>query len=169
MAFDLEAFIGANRDFARGYTFYLTISGNRWNVEDDKFLVKTTSLPAGTVGMMETDWQGNKYKLASTQEFENFEVMFNLDVNGADNIRNRFTYWQEQIHNTGSNAHGSPADYMADVFIEHLDHVTGQPITTYKLVGAWPITVSEIQLDYASKEVATFSVSFVYQRHVVNG
>jgi len=163
--FSLDKFIGANSDFARGYTFYVTINGNGFS-DTDKYLVKTSSLPAGTIEMIETNWQGNKYKLAGTQDYTDFTISFNVNT-GTGNIRNRFVKWQESIHDTSDNSHGSPVDYMSDITVEHLNHINGEVVTEYKLIKAWPTSVTELTLDYADKAVSTFDVTFTYQRHTV--
>ncbi len=160
--FDLNKFMADGRDFARGYTFYVTLPVGPFK-SDSVYLVKSSSLPVGTINPIETDWQGNKYKLAGTQEYTDFSVTFNVDV--EDNIRLTFVNWQKSIHNTENNIHGSPGEYMKDVIVEHISHVTGESIMTYTLVKAWPTSVGELALDYSSQDVATFDVTFAYQFH----
>ncbi len=162
--FSLDEFMGANADFARGYTFYVVINGMGFT-DKEKFLVKSSSLPVGTITPIETNWQGNIYKLGGTQEFTDFTVSFNVDLKG--DIRVKFSDWQESIHDAESNVHGDPSKYMVDITIYYLSHIDGSVITEYELIKAWPTNVGELALDYTSKEIATFDVTFAYQRHEV--
>ncbi len=165
MSFNLDAFMAGGRDFARGYTFYAKINNSIFD-ESDKFLVKTTSLPAGTVTPIETNWQGNKYKLGGVQEFTDLNITFNVDP--KDEIRHKFVLWQQDIHNPETNMHGDPSQvggYMSDIELTHVSHISGDTIMKYILHGAWPTSVAEMSLDYASQEVAQFDVTFAYQLH----
>jgi len=161
--FSLDEFMSANADFARGYTFYVDFGVNSYLDVNTRFLVKSSSLPVGTISPIETNWQGNIYKLGSTQEFTDFTVSFNADTEGL--LRTNFTSWQQDVHNPETNKHGNPNDYMIDMQVQHLSHITGDVMQEYKLVKAFPSSVGELALDYASKEIATFDVTFSYQRH----
>lgn len=168
--FSLQEFMSKNKDFARGYTFYVSIaspygvsSGQKSSEEDIKYLAKSTVLPTNTITVAETNWQGNAYKLGTTHEFAEWSVSFNVDI--KDNIRHTFASWSKGIHNPSTNEHGRPATYLFDLWVEHIDQYTGSPIMAYKLIGAWPSAVGELTLDYAAKDMATFDVTFTYQYH----
>ncbi len=172
MSFNLGQFISNNEDFARGYTFYVTFTdGNPGKIkQSDKYLVKSSTLPTGTITPVEASWQGNKYKLAGTQEFTDFTVSFNINPD-VDNIRTRFMTWQAAIHDVKTNKHGTAGitnGYMSDIEVRHMDHrEEDKALATYKLIGAWPSNVGEVQLTYDSTELATFDVSFTYQYHTI--
>ena len=159
--FDLNSFIGENSDFARGYTFYINVDG--FIGEYGKYLVKSSRLPVSTTPVAEVNWQGNKYKIGTTQEFQEFTVTYNVDPD--DLIRKDYVNWMTNIHNPLTNIHGDPERYMSDVYLEHLSHRSGSPIMVYKLVKAWPSSVGELSLDYGTKEIAYFDVTFNYQWH----
>lgn len=161
--FNLDGFIGANKDLARGYTFYINVQNYNVQGETQKYLVRSSSLPTSTVTPAETNWQGNVYKLGTTQEFADFTVTYSVDIN--DDIRKNYEDWLKNIHNPETNLHGPPAEYMADIQLEHVSHRDGSVIMTYNLVLAWPTVVGEMALDYSSKDLATFEVTFAYQYH----
>lgn len=161
--FDLNSFIGENRDFARGYTFYASIPA--MNQEFGKRLVKSTRLPASNTPVAEVNWQGNKYKIGTTQEFQEFTITYNVDPD--DRIRFLFTNWMQEVHNPENNLHGDPMSYMRDLRLEHLSHRDGTPIMVYTLIYAWPSSVGELSLDYGTKEIAYFDVTFNYQWHEI--
>ena len=163
--FNLDSFISENRDFARGYTFYVSIPAR--DGEFGKRLVKSSRLPTSTIPIAEVNWQGNKYKIGTTQEYAEFSITYNSDP--ADDLRRLYLQWMNDVHNVANNIHGDPSLYMQDITLEHLSHTTGAPIMVYTLVYAWPSSVGELALDYGSKEVATFDVTFNYQYHEVTG
>jgi len=161
--FNLSSFISDNRDFARGYTFYASVPTK--SAEFGKKLVKSTRLPTSTIPVAEVNWQGNKYKLGTTQEYAEFTITYNVDP--ETNIRRGYLNWMNDIHDSRDNVHGEPKEYMHTITLEHLSHRTGGPIMIYSLLYAWPSSVGELALDYGTKEVATFDVTFNYQWHEV--
>jgi len=164
--FNLDAFIGANADYARGYTFYINVTSEWVTNEQQRFLVKSSTLPASTIAPAEVNWQGNAYKIGTTQEFAEFTVTYSVDI--QDKIMLDYDKWVKYIHNPEDNKHGDPVRYMVDVELEHISHTTGDTLMTYKLIKAWPSNLGEMALDYASKETATFDVTFTYQYHIIS-
>jgi len=163
--FNLNGFMKTYGEYARAYLFKCSIHHlrNRYGVNDHEYLVKSTKLPEGTIDELKADWQGMEYKIGATSLFQDFNVMFNMDANGK--IRMAFLDWMNDIHDPSTNTHGNPRDYFSDITLNHLDgrHRT---ILTYTLIDAWPKMVSEVTLDYAAKEIATFDVTFAYQYHI---
>jgi len=160
VAFNLQGLWGQHRDFARAYLFDCKIEGFDGNKHDH--LVSSTRLPERSISQVTTDWQGNNYKLGGTSEYSDFTITFNVDKDAI--IRMDFMNWMDDVHNPEDNTHGSPPDYFKDITLKHLN---GQesPIITYKLIDAWPTQVGEVSLDYSTKDVAKFDVTFAYQYH----
>jgi len=163
--FNLENFIAnqQNHDFARGYVFYVTFQNPINTGQNGVYLVKSSSLPANQLGIAESNWQGNTYRIGTTNEYSDFTVEFNMDP--SDGIRKDFLEWNRQVHDIETNAHGIPSEYMKTIKLEHLSHYDGSVILTYELHMAYPSNVGEVTLDYSAKEIATFSVTFTYQWH----
>lgn len=168
MSFDLNAFMGQNHDFARGYTFYAWVTGGVGMTPDHQYLVKSSKLPATAIDAAELNWQGNKYKIGTTQTFTDFTISYVVDTEDA--LRKSYVEWMTQIHNPETNMHGfvggESGGYLGVVHLQHLSHVNASTIMEYELRGAWPTSVGELSLDYSSKEMATFDVTFAYQFHV---
>ncbi len=170
--FALQDFMSKGRDFSRGYLFYVSITpegGGPYGPEEIKYLVKSTNLPSSTITVAETNWQGNTYKLGTTQEFSDWTVSFLCDPN--DDIRKTFFNWSTKTHNVETNIHGAPGigtdGYLREIKVTHIHHnMDSVPIMGYKLIGAWPSVVGELSLDYSAKDMATFDVTFQYQYHV---
>lgn len=165
--FELSGLMSAYKDYARAYLFKCRI--NNFGDPDFEYLVKTTKLPESNISEIETDWQGNKYKIGGTAEVGDFTISFNMDPLG--DLRLAFVHWSEEIHNPKTNEHGIPGDvtiegYFRNIILEHLDGA-GNVILMYEMVGAWPKAIGDVALDYASKEVATFDVTFAYQYHLM--
>lgn len=163
--FNLSGFINHTHDFSRGYTFYLQFVNTTYLGETPTYLVKSSSLPAQTIETTEANWQGNVYKLGTTNSYTDFTVDFNVDI--KDDLRKSLYEWSRNIHDVISNHHGDPSIYMQNFTIEHIDHKTGTPIITYTMHQAFPTTVGEMSLDYSTKDIATFSVTFAYQWHTM--
>lgn len=170
--FNLQSYISTAKDFSRGYVFYASVSGGGFaSNNEDKYFVRSSSLPASAIEQATTNWQGNAYKLGTTNTYADFTITYNVDIN--DNLRERYEEWNRSIHDVQTNNHGMlnglNVGYLGEVFLEHLSHRDGSIIMTYKLVGAWPSSIGELALDYATKDVAQFTVTFTYQYHLVSG
>jgi len=168
--FNLNDFMAGYRDFARAYLFLVEIHNFNDKNNDHSFLVKTTRLPDFTINEIQSDIQGNIYKIASTKVIADWSVEFNMDDKNL--LRSKFIKWSQLITNpTSKKDHGSPVDvsnggYFRDITIKHLNG-QGNSTMEYKLLGAWPKTVGEVSLDYSNKAIATFEVTFSYQSYEV--
>jgi hypothetical protein len=59
--------------------------------------------------------------------------------------------------------------FMTDWTVSPLTR-EGSPIVSYKLVGCWPSTMTEVALDMgAQTEPSTFDVTIAYQYFEING
>lgn len=153
-----SAAIGAAASLAD--TAYLNKDQDKW-----PYLVKAASLPQSDIEEITTSWIGQQYKMASRRTTGDWTVTFVVDNDGK--ILKRFWDWQNIIHNPEANIYGKPVTYMADQEIHLLGFDTGATICVYKLYGAWPKSIGQVQLDYGTNEVAQFDVTFSYQYHVV--
>lgn len=171
--FNLQAFMSHYENYARSYLFYFNIISDGGSGIDKNvtYLVSSTELPAGNVDEGTVNWQGNIRKIATTTQFGDLSVTFNLDDKAATNARNQFLKWQQKIHDPATNKHGIPSNgqgYYGELNLQHLDG-QGNVMTEYKIFGAFPKSVGAVSLDYGSKNIATFQVSFTYQYHTVVG
>lgn len=167
--FNLDGFRNTYKDFLRAYTFLATIKSNNF-MDDDNFtyLVKSTKLPSTTLEEMEANWQGNKYKLATTPTYDDFSITFNIDPESA--VHEKISKWSNYINDPRTNMHGDPNttnSYFSEIKLKHLNP-QGEVKKTYTLVGAWPKVVGEVTLDYSTKEIASFDVTFSYQYHYID-
>ena len=177
MGFSIDHLIGAYKDFARGYLFYAQVDFPAvaqfagLGVTGHSYLVSSTQLPPQTIETTPVAWQGMEYKVPTTQTFDNHDITFKSDQ-GQD-LRRAFLNWMAGMHDPFTNTSvlttgGQNLAYMSLVKLTQLNG-NQQPIMTYNLINAFPVTVGEISLDYTSKEVSTFTVSFAYQYHTTDG
>jgi len=161
-----------NGNFARSYLFYVKFpnSGSVNLPENQKFLVRSTSLPESSIDPIEVPYQGMNFKIGSTHTFSEWECTFNADNGMA--LRQQFINWMKSVHNPQNNQHGTPNDYFGQVNIEMLDPFQnfggdGTAGANYMVIlyNAWPSNVGSLDLAYDNKEVAQFSVTFTYNWH----
>jgi len=161
MGFNLDSFKANFEGGAKQYLFYIKPSlPAGMTVEKATYLVMSSNLPGRTFEQSLAPWQGLDYKYAGKQTFADWDVTFRVDRK-AD-IRMAFEKWCDMIHNTETNIRALPSTYMRPQTAQLLDH-EGTPILTYTLIDAWPLTVAQIDLDYAGTDTAMFTVTFSYQ------
>ena len=150
-------------------------------VDEASFLCKTAQLPGSTVGQFEVPFRGRILKMPAERTFDNWTVTI---LNDTDfKIRNAFERWSSEMaghaFNTGLL---DPGSYQKDLIVEQLDRQQGGPgsapeegqvIKACNIVGAYPASISPIELSYdTTGEIETFDVEFAYQYWVdipVNG
>lgn len=132
--------------------------------EDFKYYVKASSLPESSLEETSTYFCGHQYKISSVRRTQDWTVSFYIN-NDASIVR-KFWDWHQIMHNPETGVYGSPIDYMSDQTIQ-LIGADGSNICTYKLYSAWPKTLGQIDLDYATNDFATMDVTFSYQYHTV--
>jgi hypothetical protein len=127
-----------------------------------EFLAKTASLPGRTVGNIEVNWQGMKYNIAGDPTFD--DITFTFINNYEWDIRGFFETWLEKIAEMGTNERSQPSAYKSDVVeMQQLGRTEGVTLATYKLVGAYPITVAPIDLSMENNDqVEEISVTMKY-------
>src|SRR6056300_415170 len=131
-------------------------------IEDLAFLCRATTIPAMVIGNVNVPFRGRQIKIAGDRTFEDWSVTVINDTNFK--LRNAFERWQNGINNmTDNEGLTNPVDYQVDAFVDHLDR-NGNTIKSYTLRGAFPVSISEILLDFDEKtEIETFTVEFAYQ------
>ena len=133
------------------------------------FLVTATSLPAMTLTPIIVPFRGRSIYLAGDREFgTEWTTTF---INDTDfMVRTAMERWSNGINDLVT-ARGvkSPADYEADLTVQHLDR-DDKLLKTYKFFHAWPTNVTEIALtSEAATAVETFDVTWRYQHFTTSG
>lgn len=161
--FRLDQFISNFKGGARQYLFYFRPSfPSIKSIPQSRsiYLVRSATLPEGTLENIEAGWQGWTYKAASRKTFADWTVSFNVDKD-ADILKS-YNRWHNYIRRTEDSVGTLPEEYMVDQVIQLLNH-EGNVIDEYSLKYAYPLTISPVQLDYLGNDVAQFDVTFQYQ------
>ena len=136
-------------------------------IEDLAFLCTATSIPAMNIGNVNVPFRGRQIKIAGDRTFDTWSITV---LNDTDfKLRNAFERWQNGINNmTDNEGLSNPVDYQVDAFIDQLDR-NGNTLKSYTLRGAYPVTLDDIALNYATNdEIESFGVTFQYQYFETN-
>ena len=163
---DLQAFKSALYDICRPNRFTVqwddpaTLDSN----QTDAFFLKACSIPGKTIGEIDLNWCGYKYKIAGDPTFGDVTMTFYNSINAAGDtpIRDYFEQWLNLITDDESNVRAVADKYKTTVIIEQLDG-NGNSVQTYKLWFAHPKDISEIALAMDTNDtVEEFNVIFSF-------
>lgn len=136
-------------------------------------MAKSASLPASVVESIDVGYFGRKIKLAGDRTFPNWLVTMYNDEDFR--IRNIMEDWHEIINSrqpnllsaaspaSGASAGATdPNNYKRDLMVVQYSKA-GVEKKIYTMVGAFPVSISPIQLDWdATNQVELFDVEFAY-------
>lgn len=128
-----------------------------------EFLVRASSIPGVSDGVVEVPFRGRTFKVPGDKEFEDWSVTVYNDNDFA--VHNDFIRWKNAISGfqTGEAASVSPADLFADIQVEQLNR-QNDVVKRFTLMDAWPNDVAAIDLSFdANPDIEEFEVTFSYQ------
>lgn len=142
---------------------------------DLRFLIKAASLPSSTISSIPVPFRGRILKLAGDRTFEPWTITVLNDSNFR--LRNGFEKWLNYMNRHDDNAGVvDPAKYQSEIIVHQLSRGTRgsdqlpatsddiQILKSYKLWGAFPTSVSAIDLSYDQADtIEEFTVTFEYQ------
>ena len=131
-------------------------------IEDLAFLCSAAAVPAMTLGNINVKFRGRDVKIAGDRTFDAWTITVINDTNYK--LRDAFERWQNGINNMSDNEGlTNPVDYQVDAFVDALDR-NGNTIKSYTLRGAYPTSVSTMELNYETVDaIQTFTVELQYQ------
>lgn len=129
-----------------------------------EFFCKATSIPEATLGMIEVPYLGRKVKVPGDRTFVDWTITIIQDE--SFQLRRYFEDWMNAISdpNEIDAALESIDDMKEDVLVQQLAQ-NGEVISEWNLIGAFPISVSAIELAFDSNDTPmefTVSMSFDY-------
>jgi hypothetical protein len=150
---------------ARANLFMVTMTFPAYaggNPELCSFLIKGASLPASTIANVDVGFRGRKLKVAGDRTFEPWTITVINDT--TMDIRNSFERWMDGMNSHVINVgYQNPLAYQSDLRIQQLDK-TASVTKTYDLRGAFPTSVSAIEMNYDTNDaVEEFTVELQYQ------
>ena len=132
------------------------------------FLVKSTTIPASTIGSYDVFYHGKAIKVAGDRTFDTWDTTI---INDEDfGIRNTLENWMASISNHSLNtrdklvfntSEGDSAKYKSTLKVIQFSKA-GEVLRTYVFKGAWPSALSTINLDWATQEIEEFTCTWVY-------
>ena len=132
------------------------------DVELTSFMCKGAQLPASVTNVNDVPFRGRQLKVAGDRTFEPWTVTIINDTDFA--VRDSMERWLNGINNHKANTGlTNPVDYQADLIVEQLDR-DGTEIKTYNFRGAFPVNISNIELNYETVDtIEEFTVEFQIQ------
>ena len=144
----------------------------------ESYLCKSAALPASTVGTVELPFRGRVLKVPGDRTFESWTATFYMD--DAFDLRGAYERWIDLTNRVDVNRSDAPlatgdGGTLQDINILQLDKFSDASnglatIREYKLVGAFPVSVSQISLAYDNNDsYEEFDVEFAYQFFTTGG
>ena len=134
----------------------------------ETYLCKSAALPASTVGTVELPFRGRVIKVPGDRTFESWTATFYMD--DAFQLRGAYEKWIELTNTVDANtASAGMGDVLEDIVVTQMDKFNGsatqfKDIRQYKLVKAFPVSVSQVSLAYDNNDsYEEFDVEFAYQ------
>ena len=139
------------------------------------FLVKSTTIPASTIGSYDIFYHGKAIKVAGDRTFDTWDTTI---INDEDfGIRNTLEKWMAAISDHKLNtrkketfadmSEGDQAKYKSTLKVQQFGKA-GQELRTYEFIGAWPSALSTINLDWSTQEIEEFTCTWMYDSWFVS-
>ena len=154
----IDTFRASVGNFVRP-TRFRVFPGIMINDRNFEFLCKAASLPAANLGMINVPYQGRMIPDAGDTTFDPWTITIQQDERFI--VRNQLMAWKEMINGNATNISLLPPQaYKTDIVVEQLNQQNGI-IASYRLVGAFPINIGEIQLSYEMiDQIEEYQVTF---------
>ena len=139
------------------------------DVRRTSFLVRTSSLPANSIGEIAIPFRGRSIYIAGDREFA--DAWTTTFLNDTDfMIRNAMERWSNGINDLALNTGVVlPDQYQTDMTVEQLDR-DDVVLKSYIFRSAWPTEVTAIELTSESADaVEEFDVTWRYQHFEASG
>ena len=133
-----------------------------------EFLVKSTTIPASTIGSYDVFYNGKTIHVAGDRSFDTWDTTI---INDEDfGIRTTLENWMGSISNHKLNtrdktvfntSEGDVAKYKSSLKVIQFSKA-GEEIRAYRFFGAWPSALSAINLDWSTQEIEEFTCTWMY-------
>ena len=134
------------------------------------YMCKSAALPATNVGTVELPFRGRVVKVPGDRTYETWTGTFYND--DAFEMRAAYEKWIALTNAADANlAEVDISTTFKNITVSQLDKFSASDslkiIRSYELVGAWPVSVSQISVAYDNNDsYEEFDVEFAYQYHV---
>jgi hypothetical protein len=130
-----------------------------------RFTCRGASIPAATIQAIDIGYFGRKIKVQGDRTFTDWQVTVMNDEDFL--VRSMFEKWSNALNRLESNVRdpnfsGDESSYKTDMNVIQYGK-DGTVLRQYDIIGAFPTTVSDIQLDWdTTNQIETFTVTFAY-------
>ena len=129
------------------------------------FTAKAAQLPGSTLGTVPMYYFGRELKFVGNRSFADWTITIINDENFR--VRKALESWMNGINahagNVRNGAALSPTSYSSDAKVNQFDKA-GNIIKSYNFVGAFPVDLSPIDLDWGSNDsIEEFTITLAYQ------
>jgi len=133
---------------------------------DISLLCESTSIPGRSISSADyiADKQSNKFPNTLIDS----EIEMTWILTNDYYMKTMFDGWLSSIIDMDTYTLGYKDDFSTDVIIQQLN-ADNIPVYGVKLEKAFPISVNQIDLSQAENEVAKISVTWAYDKYVVEG
>ena len=173
MAFKVTDFINEAQDGARPSLFLaqinfpVSVPGGIEARDRSRFLLKSTSIPASTLGMIELPYMGRKIKLAGDRTFEDWSTTIINDEKFS--VRAAIEAWSDSINGLQSNtpSFNQSIGYRTTGLVTQYS-ARGNPIRTYTFHNIWPSALAAIELAWETEStIEEFECTWTYDYYTV--
>ena len=150
---------------------------NIWGVpfvthsEQIKFMCRSASLPALTIGEVPVFYRGRQIYVAGDRTFADWTITVYNDAGWV--ARSNMENWNNAVQDIGVDTVGAqdPSSYYGQAIVTQLDR-SDNPLRGCMLFDCWPTNVAEIALAYDTVDVVeefdvTFRFNFMQLDHGV--
>ena len=133
------------------------------DVRKTSFLVRSSNLPAQTLGEITVPFRGRNIYIAGDRTFD--DTWTTTFLNDTDfMVRNAMERWSNGINDLADNTGVvAPADYQTDLTVEQLER-DDTVLKSYIFRSAWPTTIAAIELTSDTADaIEEFEVTWRFQ------
>ena len=157
--------LGPSTDYHRQYLFQVFLQAIP-GVSDAavvSYFVASSQSPVETTGVINVPWMNSEIKLGGQTKYSEWSVTVRDDATSV--AYNYFKMWRRLVYETASGQSNIPRDYKYSCDLYLLNN-RGEQKRGYKLVNAWPGSIGQITLDYATEGIITFPITINYDEFV---
>jgi|JMBY01.1.fsa_nt_gi hypothetical protein len=144
-------------DYAHSNLFKVILQGDN----ESEFMIKASSIPATTVGMIEVPYLNRKIKVPGDRTFADWTITVIQDESGS--VREKLLEWQaelQQFHSWQSTDKGAPQPAHRTMVVSPMGRTGGQGGKP-AVISGWPTEIGAIDLGWETADtIQEYTVTF---------
>ena len=147
----------------RTYLWMVEFDPPGGNGRDLVLSARTSALPGVTREEIEIPFKNARFWICGKTTYETMDFTFMETETGI--VKDTFETWNNLLYNPETGEQASASDYKKDITI-HLLSTAGIKTQSYRLEGAWPQTMANVELTYDSNDPLLITVTFRFDSYV---